>query len=766
MAAEVDFGIQREQEEWRRKIDSTNFEIDNVIKEIFEYGIDYYAVSESDEDLNKFSVHDLPIFENSFFNLEDTHFNLDLFRTESSRKVPLVKQQSSIPHSSKSDSSRRTQIAESYYPNSGKANIHHAANGYGSNGHSKGPVVPTIHASNGYSNSTRSTQFHLPNESTNLSHHFELDHIGKSELLDDLEVELGWPLSVHTYQDIEHFPEPNSSFGRSDSLEIPKLEDQMKQFASKLPQIHEKSPTKDFVSCIVAALEEIQPATSQQVLTWLLQNGSVQLSQKMNYESLKKKIQSLLGHKLYKETFSKIPQQTSTAALWQLQHGYKQALAANAEAENEMEGDSQHLTIEHNEHIFSSQPDRKNSSLNNSSSNNNATTDSGSDVNEDDFDFESENDEARDEKSNPLRIDSPRSDDSSQLSEEDSDEEIDVLEVSDTNTETSTVFDRKEVKVRRHSHNHQRSQKRLNEESWNDHFAELIRFQNQFKHFSVPTKGEFEKLYQWIKRQRAAKRNNKASLTQERIRRLNDIGFPWQPDRKKMKTSSDGKTITIEEKVSFNMGNMSNLNLSNDGNSNHSSPQSSVSSDTTPTFGSENYKVHPTYLSPLENEDVIIHDDDDLNEKFLQNNNSYRTDRSFSPSEEFQSDSSEVENGSSSLEDNDWIDEPKTAFASTPEKYSKKRPHEPSSPTLQCDNEEGTGQHYHNRLNGERWDERFAELLQFFQEQGHCKVPRKGFPELNRWIHKQLFYYRQKSGAMTLDRYNKLQRVAFWDTYK
>jgi hypothetical protein len=209
-----------------------------------------------------------------------------------------------------------------------------------------------------------------------------------------------------------------------------------------------------------------------------------------------------------------------------------------------------------------------------------------------DEDFEWDSDGNENGGENPERDDEREdehdssSNSSSANASDDSDEEIDVLDIGDSTSLTpsttdillsnvSSLYHRKEVS---HSSllylqlvitmlftlflfstkkNRNRGHKRLNEESWNDHFEELIRFQKDHNHFAVPTKGttlsiyimskaflsndimmmyvvgDFEKLYQWIKRQRAAKRNNKASLTPDRIKKLNDIGFPWQPDRKR-----------------------------------------------------------------------------------------------------------------------------------------------------------------------------------------------------------------------------------------
>jgi hypothetical protein len=66
------------------------------------------------------------------------------------------------------------------------------------------------------------------------------------------------------------------------------------------------------------------------------------------------------------------------------------------------------------------------------------------------------------------------------------------------------------------------------EETWARMFSELVAFHQRFRHCRVlPNWSESPNLGKWVMRQRFFKR--KGGLSQERIKRLDDIGFAWSP---------------------------------------------------------------------------------------------------------------------------------------------------------------------------------------------------------------------------------------------
>lgn len=62
-----------------------------------------------------------------------------------------------------------------------------------------------------------------------------------------------------------------------------------------------------------------------------------------------------------------------------------------------------------------------------------------------------------------------------------------------------------------------------------------------------------------------------------------------------------------------------------------------------------------------------------------------------------------------------------------------------------------------------RWEDRFDQLVEFFKEHGHCKVPRSYHknPSLADWVSDQRKYYRKKAPIMTKDCIEKLQSIGF-----
>jgi hypothetical protein len=72
----------------------------------------------------------------------------------------------------------------------------------------------------------------------------------------------------------------------------------------------------------------------------------------------------------------------------------------------------------------------------------------------------------------------------------------------------------------------------LHHSNWRDHFRQLCEFKVQFGHCLVPNRYSIKpKLGTWVMNQRARYKNNtkekSASMTAERIRALDGIGFDW-----------------------------------------------------------------------------------------------------------------------------------------------------------------------------------------------------------------------------------------------
>lgn len=65
------------------------------------------------------------------------------------------------------------------------------------------------------------------------------------------------------------------------------------------------------------------------------------------------------------------------------------------------------------------------------------------------------------------------------------------------------------------------------EAAWNEMFEKLLRYKEAFGHCKVPTETEVDpKVGRWITTQRSRKRQGK--LTEDRIKRLDEIGFRWK----------------------------------------------------------------------------------------------------------------------------------------------------------------------------------------------------------------------------------------------
>ncbi|KAG7342621.1 helicase domain protein [Nitzschia inconspicua] len=76
------------------------------------------------------------------------------------------------------------------------------------------------------------------------------------------------------------------------------------------------------------------------------------------------------------------------------------------------------------------------------------------------------------------------------------------------------------------------SRQNFQDKQWEEKFRELLRFQKKHGHFNVPHGHSNHKLAQWIKRMRyqyqLRKKGCHSTLTDERFRKLNDIGFVWE----------------------------------------------------------------------------------------------------------------------------------------------------------------------------------------------------------------------------------------------
>ena len=69
------------------------------------------------------------------------------------------------------------------------------------------------------------------------------------------------------------------------------------------------------------------------------------------------------------------------------------------------------------------------------------------------------------------------------------------------------------------------------EAAWEENFAELVEFKATHGHTDVPRSWKSQQLFQWVSKQRREyrklKEGKKAFITEERIERLNQIGFVW-----------------------------------------------------------------------------------------------------------------------------------------------------------------------------------------------------------------------------------------------
>lgn len=63
--------------------------------------------------------------------------------------------------------------------------------------------------------------------------------------------------------------------------------------------------------------------------------------------------------------------------------------------------------------------------------------------------------------------------------------------------------------------------------AWNEKYAELIEFHAQNQHSNVPSSHPNKKLFRWVTNQRSQWKNQKKSMTPERIQNLNDLQFSW-----------------------------------------------------------------------------------------------------------------------------------------------------------------------------------------------------------------------------------------------
>eukprot|EP00980_Cylindrotheca_fusiformis_P005713 scaffold1192_cov58-Cylindrotheca_fusiformis.AAC.7 len=66
------------------------------------------------------------------------------------------------------------------------------------------------------------------------------------------------------------------------------------------------------------------------------------------------------------------------------------------------------------------------------------------------------------------------------------------------------------------------------DQKWNQHYQELVAFKGKHGHCRVPQKCEpKESLSQWVKRQRYHRKHKPGIISEDRIRKLDEIGFVW-----------------------------------------------------------------------------------------------------------------------------------------------------------------------------------------------------------------------------------------------
>lgn len=83
---------------------------------------------------------------------------------------------------------------------------------------------------------------------------------------------------------------------------------------------------------------------------------------------------------------------------------------------------------------------------------------------------------------------------------------------------------------------HYMEQSKIHQNAWESKFAELIEYKNQEGHCNVPnTRGAHQPLGRWVMKQRGmyqamldGDRAKQKGLTQERIEKLNSVGFEWR----------------------------------------------------------------------------------------------------------------------------------------------------------------------------------------------------------------------------------------------
>ena len=77
----------------------------------------------------------------------------------------------------------------------------------------------------------------------------------------------------------------------------------------------------------------------------------------------------------------------------------------------------------------------------------------------------------------------------------------------------------------------------VQEAQWLDQYEALKQYKEDHGHFIVPFRNdEFKKLSYWVTRQRKdwkqKKNGKKSALTDERIAKLNELGFVWNPRKR------------------------------------------------------------------------------------------------------------------------------------------------------------------------------------------------------------------------------------------
>lgn len=91
------------------------------------------------------------------------------------------------------------------------------------------------------------------------------------------------------------------------------------------------------------------------------------------------------------------------------------------------------------------------------------------------------------------------------------------------------------------------------EEEWNSSFDELLTFHNEFKTFIIPNDKKYQSLRSWCSTQRIF--NNKGKIQEDRFKKLDALGFPWElkRGRKKIREQVERHSYASQWETMFNV---------------------------------------------------------------------------------------------------------------------------------------------------------------------------------------------------------------------